>query len=146
MARDEVAKNQRERLFGAMVACVAAKGYEETTVADVLELSGVSRSAFYEHFHDKEECFLAAFHGISEKAIEFVDEELEKENGSAKGRARAALRCTFEKIVEERAAAELCFDGVYTAGEPGRKAVEEVLAQFERVVGRTLSEIDGGSS
>jgi AcrR family transcriptional regulator len=146
MAREEVARNQRERLFGAMVACIAGKGYEETTVADVLELSGVSRSAFYEHFRDKEECFLAAFHGISEKAIEFVGEELQRQNGSAEGRARAALRCAFEKIVEERAAAELCFDGVYTAGEPGRKAVEEVLGRFELIVSRTLGEIDGAET
>ena len=36
--REEVARNQRERLFGAMVACVAEKGYEATTVADLLEL------------------------------------------------------------------------------------------------------------
>lgn len=143
MARQDVAKNQRERLFGAMVASVSAKGYEETTVADVLKLSGVSRSAFYEHFRDKQECFLATFEGISEMAIELVDEELAKQDGGAENRARTALRRTFQTIVEEGAAARLCFDGVYTAGEPGRKAVEEVISRFEAVVGRTLAEIHG---
>jgi Bacterial regulatory proteins, tetR family len=54
MSREEVARNQRERLFGAMVAAVAEKGYEASTVADALELSGVSRSAFYEHFANKD--------------------------------------------------------------------------------------------
>src|SRR5262249_34919333 len=57
---DEVARNQRERLFAALVAVVAEKGYEATRVEDLLELSGVSRSAFYAHFKDKEECLLAA--------------------------------------------------------------------------------------
>ena len=57
---EEVARNQRERLFAAMVAVVAEKGYDGTRVEDLLELSGVSRSAFYEHFSGKEDCLLAA--------------------------------------------------------------------------------------
>jgi hypothetical protein len=48
--RSDVIRNQRERLFGATVAVVSEKGYEATTVADVIELSGVSRSDFYKHF------------------------------------------------------------------------------------------------
>jgi AcrR family transcriptional regulator len=144
LARDEVAKNQRERLFGATVACIAEKGYEETTVADLLELSGVSRSAFYEHFHDKEACFIATFEGVSEQAMELVSQELGKENGSWEGRARAALDRTFETIVNQPAAARLCFDGVYTAGEPGRKALEGELAKFETVVGKTVTKIHDG--
>ena len=33
-----------------MVAIVAKKGFESTTVADLIKLSGVSSSAFYKHF------------------------------------------------------------------------------------------------
>ena len=54
--RAEAERNQRGRLFAAMVATVAEKGYEATTVADLVELSGVSRSAFYKHFADKQAC------------------------------------------------------------------------------------------
>ncbi|HEX2096591.1 MAG TPA: TetR/AcrR family transcriptional regulator [Solirubrobacterales bacterium] len=145
MPREEVAKNQRERLFGAMVAAVSTKGYEDTTVADVLELSGVSRSAFYEHFRDKEECFIATFAGISEQAMTLIAQELEKSdgNGSWEGRARRALERTLETIVNERAAAQLCFDGIYTAGEPGRKALEGVLAEFEAIAGQTIAKVHG---
>lgn len=144
LSREEVAKNQRERLFGATVACIADKGYEETTVADLLELSGISRSAFYEHFRDKEECFLATFDGISDQAMELVRQELEKQNGSWEGRARAALDRTFETIVNQPAAASLCFDGVYTAGEPGRKALEAASEKFDAVVGKTVAKINDG--
>jgi AcrR family transcriptional regulator len=51
--RGEAERNQRERLFAAMVATVGEKGYEATTVADLVQLSGVSRSAFYKHYDDK---------------------------------------------------------------------------------------------
>ena len=57
--RDVAERNQRERLFAAMVAMVAKKGYAATTVADLVELSGVSRSAFYQHFESRQACFLA---------------------------------------------------------------------------------------
>ena len=69
MPREEAERNQRERLFAAMVASVAEKGYEATTVADLVELSGVSRSAFYRTSSDKEECFLAACEALVEPTV-----------------------------------------------------------------------------
>ena len=57
--REQVVRSQRERLFGAMVAVSSERGYAATTVADLIALSGVSRSAFYEHFANKDECFVA---------------------------------------------------------------------------------------
>jgi AcrR family transcriptional regulator len=50
--------------MAAMADSVAEKGYAATTVASVIALAGVSRKTFYEHFSDKEDCFLAAYdHG-----------------------------------------------------------------------------------
>src|SRR3954449_11505368 len=73
MPRDEADRNQRERLFAATVATVAEKGYEATTVADLVELSGVSRSAFYRHFEDKKECFLTAATALIEPTLEAIE-------------------------------------------------------------------------
>src|ERR1700753_2227793 len=67
--REEAERNQRERLFAAMVATVAEKAYDATTVADLVKLSGVSRSAFYRHFDDKQACFLAAIEAMVEPAL-----------------------------------------------------------------------------
>ncbi|MGO9489904.1 MAG: TetR/AcrR family transcriptional regulator [Solirubrobacteraceae bacterium] len=58
MGREEVARNQRSRLYGAMIEAVSRNGYERTRVADVIALAGVSRRAFYELFANKQECFL----------------------------------------------------------------------------------------
>ena len=66
----EAEQNHRERLFGAMVANVAEQGYEATTIDDLVELSGVSRSAFYKHFCDKRQCFLAAIEALLGPALE----------------------------------------------------------------------------
>src|SRR3954465_9903368 len=61
LERDVVLASQRGRMLGAMADAVARKTYAGTTVADGVAGAGVSRKTFYEHFRDKEECFLAGF-------------------------------------------------------------------------------------
>src|SRR3954452_9241310 len=95
MPRDEADRNQRERLFAAMVATVAEKGYEATTVADLVELSGVSRSAFYRHFEDKQECFLTAAEALIEPTLEIM-RQAEREGGSGQERTEQALEAFLQ--------------------------------------------------
>lgn len=58
---------QRERLIVAMLNAAADLGYLETNVQDVIDRAGVSRPTFYEHFSNKEDCFLAAFDTSAER-------------------------------------------------------------------------------
>src|SRR5580700_2240801 len=51
---------QRERLLRAVIAAVGKTGFRNVTVADIVRGARVSRAAFYAHFADKEDCFLAA--------------------------------------------------------------------------------------
>ena len=60
LPREIVTRSQRERLLAAVVRVTAAKTYEATTVADILEEAGVGRETFYELFSDKRSCMLAA--------------------------------------------------------------------------------------
>lgn len=59
--REELRASQRGRLICAVADVVAAKGYADTSVADIIGIAGVSRRTFYEHFDDKEACFLASY-------------------------------------------------------------------------------------
>lgn len=58
---DLVSAVQRERLLAAMLRAASELGYRGTNVQDVIERAGVSRPTFYEHFANKEACFLTAF-------------------------------------------------------------------------------------
>jgi AcrR family transcriptional regulator len=118
---EEVARNQRERLFAALVAVVAEKGYEATRVEDLLELSGVSRSAFYEHFSDKQDCLLAAIGAFLGPTIETIAEG----NGQPPGGKRigGAIDALISLIVNQPAAARMCFVETFAAGP---RAVEEI--------------------
>lgn len=138
---EEVARNQQERLFAALVAVVAEKGYEATRVEDLLELSGVSRSAFYAHFKDKEECLLAALHafvGPTVGAI-FADggpppDEL---------RARQAFDAFINLIVEQAAAARMCLVEIYAAGPRAIEEIDRTTDGVQAFLSATLEQVPG---
>src|SRR4051812_32148901 len=86
-ARGEAKRNQHERLFAAMVASCDERGYAATSIADLLELSGISSKTFYEHFKDKQDCFRAATEEILDGALSLIARRLDEES-SAEGRGR----------------------------------------------------------
>jgi AcrR family transcriptional regulator len=59
--REVVRESQRGRMLEAMAVAVAERGYASTSVAEVIGRAGVSRKTFYEHFANKEACFLEAY-------------------------------------------------------------------------------------
>jgi AcrR family transcriptional regulator len=58
---EQAPPGHRERLIAAMAVSIEERGYRETTVADVVRIARTSRRNFYEHFQDREACFLALF-------------------------------------------------------------------------------------
>lgn len=49
----------RRRLLAGLAASIAETGYRGTTVADIVRHARTSRRTFYEHFSDKEACFVS---------------------------------------------------------------------------------------
>jgi AcrR family transcriptional regulator len=49
-----------------MSESVKEKGYRETTVADVVRIARTSRRSFYEHFDDRDACYLALFDAVND--------------------------------------------------------------------------------
>jgi AcrR family transcriptional regulator len=137
--RKEAVRNQRERLFGATVATVAEKGYEATTVADLVKLSGVSRSAFYKHFDDKQACFLAAVEAIVWPALE----RLGAGEGEPVGvdRARRSFETLIGQIVDQPAAAKMCVVEVYAAGPEGAALVDRMMDATTTVAASLLKQV-----
>lgn len=113
--REEVERSQRARLYGAMVAVVAEKGYARTTVADLLTVSGVSRATFYRFFRDKEDCFVATVKALLARSATQSARDYEGE-GDWSERAQRALCGFMEVLAEQPAAARLCCIESYVAG------------------------------
>jgi AcrR family transcriptional regulator len=64
---EQVAADQRERLYEATIQSVNERGFVATTISDLVARAGVSRRSFYEHFENKEECLLATYDALIER-------------------------------------------------------------------------------
>ena len=137
--RDEAERNQRERLFAAMVATVAEKGYEATTVADLVELSGVSRSAFYRHYDDKQACFLAAIEAMVEPTLKRLSADESTPAGIE--RARKGFESLIETIVSQPAASKMCIVEIYAAGPEGARLVDHTMDSVTALLAQLLEQI-----
>jgi AcrR family transcriptional regulator len=137
--RAEAEKNQRERLFAAMVATVAEKGYEATTVADLVELSGVSRSAFYKHFDDKQACFLAAVEAMVDPTLKRFGADESVPAGIE--RARGAFESLVKLIVDQPAAAKMCIVEIYAAGPEGAALVDRMMDSITTLLAGLLEQV-----
>ncbi len=116
LAREEVLASQRGRMLAAMAEAVAEKGYAATTVADVVGRAGVSRKTFYEHFNDKEECFLAAWDAGVQTLIEALTRATLETDGRWQDRVRAGVRAYLETLAAVPAFARTFLIEVLAAG------------------------------
>jgi AcrR family transcriptional regulator len=126
-----------------MVANCAEKGYEATSVEDILRTSGVSRATFYEQFDDKLSCFRTTEEEIVAGAVAAVAEELGRTDGDAAERARAALEAFVGVVVAQPHAARLCLVESYAAGEAGMEPVRRAIDWIVRLAGDAAEEIPG---
>ena len=139
--REEAERNHRERLFAAMVACVVEKGYDGTRVADLVKLSGISRSAFYRQFTDKKDCFLAAAEELIQPTIEIM-EHSEKATRPEE-RMMQAVEAFLHLIVAQPAASKMCFVEIYAAGPEAVSLVDRTMDVFERFGYELFEQIPG---
>lgn len=92
---------QRERLIVAMLTAVAELGYLGTNVQDVIDRAGVSRPTFYEHFANKEDCFLAAFDTSAERLRKKIDSAVRKGGDVWRDRVRYGLEALLRFVARE---------------------------------------------
>ena len=64
----------RERLVVAAVDLFTEQGYDSTTVAQIAERAGVTRSTFFRHFSDKREVLVAGQETLSQLLAEGIAE------------------------------------------------------------------------
>ena len=122
--------DQRRRLVVGMTQAAARHGYREASVARVVEQAGVSRATFYQHFADKEACFLAAFEQAAERielALERIDDSRPAE------RAPHLLDELVENLAQDPAAARILLMEARAGGPLVRRAHERLTAKVAEI-------------
>jgi AcrR family transcriptional regulator len=135
-------RSERERVLEAMVRTAAAKGYEATTVADVVEFAGVSYEAFDEMFADKEACFLEAYEAVFDVLVAHVTAAFEAAADEPwPEQIAAGLGALVELLAAEADIARMAMVEVTAAGDDARERYRAMLTRFTPFLeeGRTYS-------
>lgn len=121
---------------------VGETSYAETSVQDVLERAGVSRKTFYEHFRDKQDCFLQAYDAVITRVMRAVNHAYQ-EGADWPDRVRRGLHVFLAFFAREPAISRMAFMEVLAAGpeaiERYRKAEERFIPYLEE--GRAESDL-----
>ncbi|HWF56376.1 MAG TPA: TetR/AcrR family transcriptional regulator [Solirubrobacteraceae bacterium] len=70
-------QDQRDRLIAALATSIEERGYRDTTVADIVRIAKTSRRTFYEHFRDRDACFLVLFAETIAQTMQLVAEAVD---------------------------------------------------------------------
>lgn len=143
LPKEVVRQSQRDRMVDAMVDSVSSMSYAETTVADVIGQAGVSRATFYEHFRDKEDCFIAAYTTVMQSMLGAVATAFASAPPEADWveRARIAIGSLFGFIASNPVAARVGIVEAFGAGSEARNHYQESVSAFFPFIdeGRKLS-------
>jgi AcrR family transcriptional regulator len=132
---EEVIRNQRTRMHGAMIEAVAANGYERTSVKQVVGLAGVSRRSFYEQFANKQECFLATYDLIASRGAGRVSAAYRRASGDVESRLQAAFGELGEAMSTNWNSANLVILEAPKVGAPALARLRRASATFEQMLG-----------
>jgi AcrR family transcriptional regulator len=121
---------QHERLLVAMISVVTEVGYRALTVQNVLARAGVSRPTFYEHFEDKEDCFLAAFDSAAQRLQECVRKATAESGSDWRERLRAALTGLVRFVDAEPEAARTVIVEARASSAAGLRRRDALLDSF----------------
>jgi AcrR family transcriptional regulator len=135
----------RERILQGMARGVARHGYADATVAHVLEYGNVGRATFYEHFVDKEDCFLAAVRATAERATVALHDTLRRatEQDGLRHGPRAMLLALLEEVERHPDDARLLLIEALAAGPSVRAERVAMMDDAERSIERVLDEHPG---
>ncbi len=136
LSREAVTSSQRERLLAAAAQVTARRGYEATTVADILAEAGVGRETFYELFEDRRDCVLAAHAALLDDLIERVRLAYDGP-GEWVERCRATIRTLLEWFAADPLAGRFLLVELPAVGP-------EFHERFEAGFDRFVAVIDSG--
>ena len=135
MPRNKYPEETVQKILDASLKLFLEKGYEETTVLDIIsEMGGLTRGAFYHHFKSKEEVFDALCEKLFYESNPFEKAKRHKElNGLEK------LKCILRTSFDETEYHQLSMASMQLMGSPAflKKLIEsnqELAPMYQELI------------
>ena len=129
----------RDRLLEAMADAVREHGFAATTVGDVVARARTSRRTFYQHFEDREACFLALFDLVTGRLLELIAEAA---TGDAPWEARVdrALGAYLGALAADPELTRSCIQETRGLGQAGLARARAVDRRWAGMMVRLVDE------
>ena len=134
--------HHRTRLLEGIAEAVAANGYANTTIADIVRVAGVSRRTFYEHFATKAECFIALYEAASRNTLAVLREAIDPAH-KWQTQLDQALAAYLKSMAQNPALLRTLFVEILGLGAEGLAARRRVNQEICRFM---LQVVNGGDA
>lgn len=128
----------RFRLLKAMANVAAARGYAETTIADIVRVAGVSKRTFYENFESKDACFLELYRTASLAALRALRSSLNPDK-PWQVQVEYALSTYFAHLAAGPALVRTLFVEIHQLGPAGMQVRREVMQHMANFMLETVN-------
>jgi AcrR family transcriptional regulator len=139
-ARGPVPGDHRERLLEGMAAAVRAKGFQRTTLADVVREARASRRTFYAYFADPTDCYLAVLQEFSEQTIRAIADAIAGA-GTAAERLDRAVGSYLDALERDPQLTRSFFRELHLTGERGRRLEAAVNERAGETISRLTEDV-----
>ena len=115
-----------------MAHSVAAKGYADTTIADVVREAGVSRRTFYEYFNTRADCLIALYEAASRNALRVLQGVIDPSR-DWQVQVEQALTAYLQALSRNPVLLRTMFIDILGLGAPGlaaRRRANQSIADF----------------
>lgn len=129
ISRATVEQHQRERILDAAVGVFAKRGFQRTTIDNLVVASKSSVGSFYGLFEGKQECFLRCYDRVVALRRARI-EALLPDDGSWEERAARVISGLLSMVEEDPMAAKIVFVEAQTAGIDGLRRYEATLDEL----------------
>lgn len=119
----------RARLLDAVIATVAYRGYDRTTVERVRQVADVPAAVFEEHFEDKEDCFVQALDAFVERVELRMVAQLGREVAWPE-RVRSGLSALLDSLAQDADGARAVLVECLSAGAAASERYLTLLRMF----------------
>jgi len=120
LARDGDGGSFRARLIEGLACSIKERGFQDTTIADIVRHARTSRRTFYAEFASREECYAALLQQLNETLRERIAAAVDP--GAAwQAQVRQAVEAYVDSVVSEPAVTLSWIRELPALGERGRQ-------------------------
>jgi AcrR family transcriptional regulator len=124
---------RRGRILWALATCMATKGYQATTIADIAAAARVSKTVVYAHFRDKEQCLLELYSRANDKVLATVRQAQAEARSTGlpwRDRLRAGIGAYLETLAAGPAVAWAALVEVQAAGRAALALRRDMIDRY----------------